>query len=488
MARPFQPTWSSLRALSAATFSVMLFACGARTGPLSETNETSTSSGAGGSTATSSTSSSGSGTGGRGGAVACDEDGDGHPALFCGGDDCQDDDPAIYPGARDSNVGVGPWLKTRVMENIPGDSRGQPAIFVEPSGFVHLAHSSVGLRYASDRSGTWSAEVVDPAAKGNPSLAVDSAGTVHMSYFADGALHHAMGSAGAWNIETIDDTATGESSLALGALERPVMLYPAADGIRYAERKPDGWHVVLIFAGDTAAPSLHIAGGLSASFAAANTGAGDGVWVGRYNEAEAAWGFELIAAGSPVASTSIARDVSGALYVAYSLLQRPLGPHVASSVGGGWSTEPVGDGQVAWSVSVATSPAFPGRVNLAYDDLVIRYAVREGGTWQVSSTATTGYTPSLALDADGAAHLTYSDFSFSVETFVDYLTDRAVIPDGIDQNCDGVDGLDEDQDGYASRTTGGEDCNDDAPLVYSGAPDALGDGIDQDCGGNDGPG
>ena len=32
--------------------------------------------------------------------------------------------------------------------------------------------------------------------------------------------------------------------------------------------------------------------------------------------------------------------------------------------------------------------------------------------------------------------------------------------DGIDQNCDSVDGTDFDGDGYASTISGGEDCND----------------------------
>jgi len=54
--------------------------------------------------------------------------------------------------------------------------------------------------------------------------------------------------------------------------------------------------------------------------------------------------------------------------------------------------------------------------------------------------------------------------------------------DGIDQNCDGVDGIDSDGDGYASTDSGGDDCNDGDAGIHPGAEDPD-DTIDQDCDG-----
>jgi len=60
--------------------------------------------------------------------------------------------------------------------------------------------------------------------------------------------------------------------------------------------------------------------------------------------------------------------------------------------------------------------------------------------------------------------------------------------DGIDQNCDGVDGVDADGDLFFDGSLGGAgtDCNDADPLINPDAPDLTVDGIDQNCDGVDG--
>lgn len=56
-----------------------------------------------------------------------------------------------------------------------------------------------------------------------------------------------------------------------------------------------------------------------------------------------------------------------------------------------------------------------------------------------------------------------------------------IVGDGIDQNCDGVDGTDVDGDGSASPTSGGDDCDDADAGRFPGNPEVANDGIDQDC-------
>ncbi len=60
------------------------------------------------------------------------------------------------------------------------------------------------------------------------------------------------------------------------------------------------------------------------------------------------------------------------------------------------------------------------------------------------------------------------------------------VGDSIDQNCDGIDGVDADADGYAAESSGGQDCDDADAQTYPGHDDPAGDEIDRDCDGLDG--
>ena len=60
-----------------------------------------------------------------------------------------------------------------------------------------------------------------------------------------------------------------------------------------------------------------------------------------------------------------------------------------------------------------------------------------------------------------------------------------IVGDGVDQNCDGVDGTDADGDGHASVASGGDDCDDTDGAVNPLSEEIPYDGIDNDCEGSD---
>ena len=51
----------------------------------------------------------------------------------------------------------------------------------------------------------------------------------------------------------------------------------------------------------------------------------------------------------------------------------------------------------------------------------------------------------------------------------------------------GVEMVDDDNDGFAPESVGGDDCDDNDPDVYPCAPDTDGDNVDSDCDGSDAP-
>ena len=60
------------------------------------------------------------------------------------------------------------------------------------------------------------------------------------------------------------------------------------------------------------------------------------------------------------------------------------------------------------------------------------------------------------------------------------------VGNGIDNNCDGIDGIDGDLDGYASEASGGADCDDSTNAINPNQSDTVGDTIDNNCDGIDG--
>ncbi len=315
-------------------------------------------------------------------AGSCDSDGDGALATLCGGDDCDDGDADVHPGASER------WI----VELVAMDGE-DPSLVFDAAGVRHVAYSppmAEGVRVASDASGSF-VSVSASTTGAAPSLVVMPDGRRFVAYreATAGPEHHMRvaveDGAGAWTHEDVardilvgvgagHSLATDGSTLALAYMEAD------ADFGRlvYAARGAAGW---------TSTPAIE----------AGRTGL------------EPQLTF-----------------VAGAPFVAYHTLG--LGPRVATLVGASFIEEAV-ETTAAVEPSIARTPS--GEVELAYHLVAardLRHATRSATGWTVTtldSAGDTGRRPALSIDASGHRFIAYFYADATVTYRVRLVTDAS---------------------------------------------------------------
>ena len=149
-------------------------------------------------------------------------------------------------------------------------------------------------------------------------------------------------------------------------------------------------------------------------------------------------------------------------------------------------------GSGTFTLSYAISPgANPGSWEI---EVEIEDTTRNKAEEEISVSVLTESPPCSDADGDG-----YTDGECGGDDCND--DDPLIHPgatetcgDGVDQDCSGADlecapplCADVDGDGYEDVACGGDDCNDNDPLIHPGATETCGDGVDQNCSGSDQP-
>ena len=424
--------------------------------------------------------------------LQCDGDEDGYVDPLCGGTDCDDTDAHTYPGAPDP-VLCEAWSgwSHQTLGAVPAVAS---ASVIMADGAVHAVLSGVGGGvYVTNAGGSWF-QVAAPPGSSAAVLAVDQTGAPHLVYPAKiggvDALAHSTWTGAGWSVDTVAQVST----YSLGAYDVTVdsdggvhVVYNHGSEVRYLVQAGAYWtlkHVESGWSGLTALrvvvddeSYVHIVGDPAASKPLYST------------NRSGVWHLATLTGVTDIRALLVGPD-GGVRLVSAEDGCPSATVRVMSNLGDGWTSEAI----------ALDGISRVGGLSAAFDASgVLHIGVREGarsarilshlpGHAATQSTVKLGGSLlDLGLGALGARPLVASVFGDPVTggATVQLATPGACPTQdgvGLDEDCDGVDGVDEDGDGFASWGSPGDDCDDADPLAAPSA-EICGNSVDEDCSG-----
>ena len=427
-----------------------------------------------------------------------DADGDGYASIASGGKDCNDALAGVHPGAADF---MGPACDTvtsaqQKVFNQNSDTGSFLALAVGPSGSLHTActvtnaYSTLG--YVKYSGSSWPLSTADSTASvgEHVSLAVDASATAAIAYY-DGAnyklkvAYEAMN--GTWSYVTPDSQKlTGQyTSIARVGAAVHVAYYDFGNyRLKYATNASGSWVAEYV---DTATNV-----GEYASLKVAKDGT---VHIAYYDGGKKAlkhawgkggsWQVEAVdSTGDAGKYASLALDDKGGAHIAYyAASTKDL--RYASQSGGKWTTETAfATGSVGKFASLGLVPGTWGAVVAFIDEgaakTMVGWRGPAGWTAQALDGNVAAGAISLAVRPDASVAVAYyapAAHAMVITTAGCTQTSAG----GVDDNCDGIDGVDADGDKYASLVSGGKDCDDANAAAHPCADEPPNSAVDLNC-------
>ena len=456
-----------------------------------------------------------------------DNDWDGHASEASGGDDCDDVDDRVHPGAPDPLSGTcAEWRKAWIQETVPlpllYNGGGHSAI--DDRGNVHVcsyATDTPQLLYTTNASGKWVTVPVEGVSTGCTALAVDDLGRVAiLSWY-----NLVSNRSGKWTVVPYEpgDCKTGFRSMAMdaqGGIHLAYSCLPASGwgygSLVYLTDIHGFWEKQTVTnsysydSGYNPLPANSIAVGpagevfIAATHSFYSMASGyieDLYWA--YREKNGTWVYTAVDKGGYAGKyNAIVVDRNGAPHICYNMVSSQNDTlRYASKTGEYWKIVDVETGPYTKYMLPRCTLGVDslGTAHIAYYSLyqkMMKYAENSAGTFKivqvkpVTSDPNIGLVGHLASGIDHADHfhVMVSERDALYRKFLTLLQSHECVArdDGTDSDCDGRDGVDADKDGSIAEASGGDDCDDGDAAVHPGAADPIGDGIDSNCDGADG--
>lgn len=371
------------------------------------------------------------------------------------------------------------WVNAEV--DTVGDVGLYPAVAVDGAGDAHIAYYDASLdelKYATNASGAWVAEVIDADVGWDAiaysinysapfaSIAADSAGKAHVSYYdaVDQEIRFATNASGAWISELIEGTGPVSGadvgiipSLALDGDDHAHVGYCQAlaggytGPVRYATNAGGGWVIQTAVASGALYPaglalalgddgSVHIAYAYEATpyQGIAYVTNATGPWASEtvFEASDPLHQIVYGPSGLCVDSAGDAHIALGAAYVGFS--EYTLYVNYMSNASGSWT------GENLYTASYPTSVAYMGGIALDSSDAAhvsfgvmsadtplgsLRHATNASGAWVIETAVAedAGLFSAIAVDGQDAVHMVHYD---PTNQDLEYCTNQAPPPWG----------------------------------------------------------
>ena len=321
----------------------------------------------------------------------------------------------MHPHAQDEC-----WELEVVDPTMSYCAQSDRGLVLDAAGHPHIAYGGDFLYYAHFDGTTWHRETVDVSrgVGGRPAIALGPSGLPHIGYYdaPRDCVKHAYKDAEGWHIEAADDTeAAGGCAIGVDSTGGVHLSYrgpTATDGLLYAYKSGSGWSIETIDATQHNIgydPSLVVdaEGRPHVSYQAVGEGSTPihGLRY-AYRDAEG-WHAETAYDPGGVES-SLALDSDG-------------WPHISCRGGGmvyvfkdetGWHSEIV-DTSTAEMQYTSIALDADGNAHISWTRYFrVRYACRDSAGWTLEIVGDGSMYTSIALDSEGSPRITYEESSY----------------------------------------------------------------------------